>query len=122
MDNSEEIVLTQDETLEQAEAAAEDKREYAPKADTYALQKSYKELQSAFTKKAQQVKELEQQIKSIPSRENIIREYLLDLNTAKPQVITSSSSAFDFAKEKKPTTLAQADKLAREYFIKGDIK
>lgn len=91
-----------------------------PEVDIKALQKSYSELQSAFTKKAQAVKELEQKINSMPSREDIIREYLLSQNGGnQPAVITSSSSAFDYAKEVKPTTLAQADRLAREFFKKG---
>ncbi len=94
-----------------------------PNVDINALQKSYSELQSAFTKKAQAYKELEQKINSIPSREEIIREYLLSNNRADaPTVITSSSSAFDFAKAKKPTNLAQADRLACEYFKKGVSK
>lgn len=91
-----------------------------PTVDINALQKSYSELQSAFTKKAQAYKELEEKVNSMPSREEIIREYLLANNApGQPAVLTSSSSAFDFAKENKPTTLAQADKLAREYFKKG---
>ena len=91
--------------------------------DINALQKSYSELQSAFTKKAQAYKELEQKINSMPSREEIIREYLLTNNNAEaPDVLTSSSSAFDFAKEKKPTNLAQAERLACEYFKKGVSK
>ena len=100
------------ETLEQAAIQ--------PEVDIKALQKSYSELQSAFTKKAQAYKELEQKIKSMPSREEIIREYLLTNNSVEaPTVLTSSSSAFDFAKAKKPATLAQADRLASEYFKKG---
>lgn len=92
----------------------------SPTVDINALQKSYSELQSAFTKKAQAYKELEQKVNSMPSREDIIREYLLANHaTDQPAVLTSSSSAFDFAKENKPTTLAQADKLAREFFKKG---
>ena len=91
--------------------------------DIKALQKSYSELQSAFTKKAQAYKELEQKINSMPSREDIIREYLLKHNSVEvPTVLTSSSSAFDFAKEKKPTTLVQADRLVCEYFKKGVLK
>ena len=107
--NSEEV------TLEQAEIQ--------PVVDIKALQKSYSELQSAFTKKAQAYKELEQKIKSMPSREDVIREYLLQNNSVEaPVVLTSSSSAFDFAKEKKPTNLVQADRLACEYFKKGVSK
>ncbi len=90
-----------------------------PTVDIKALQKSYSELQSAFTKKSQAYKELEQKINSMPSREEIIREYLLQNNTTQPAVMTSSSSAFDFAKENKPTTLVEAERLAREYFKKG---
>lgn len=102
-------------TLEQAEIQ--------PTVDIKALQKSYSELQSAFTKKAQAYKELEQKINSMPSREDIIREYLLKHNSVEvPTVLTSSSSAFDFAKEKKPTTLVQADRLVCEYFKKGVLK
>ncbi len=94
-----------------------------PNVDIKALQKSYSELQSAFTKKAQAYKELEQKINSMPSRDEIIREYLWSNNSFEaPTVLTSSSSAFDFAKEKKPTTLAQADRLACEYFKKGVSK
>lgn len=94
-----------------------------PNVDINALQKSYSELQSAFTKKAQAYKELEQKIKSMPSREDVIREYLLQNNSVEaPAVLTSSSSAFDFAKVKKPTTLVQADRLASEYFKKGVSK
>ncbi|MCM1404092.1 MAG: hypothetical protein NC133_01090 [Prevotella sp.] len=94
-----------------------------PNVDINALRKSYSELQSAFTKKAQAYKELEQKINSMPSREEIIREYLLTNNSAEaPAVLTSSSSAFDFAKEKHPTSLAQADRLACEYFKKGVSK
>ena len=97
--------------------------EIQPTVDINALQKSYSELQSAFTKKAQAYKELEQQIKSMPSREDVIREYLLQHNSVEaPAVLTSSSSAFDFAKEKKPTSLVQADRLACEYFKKGVSK
>ena len=104
-----------DMVLEQAEIQ--------PTVDINALQKSYSELQSAFTKKAQAYKELEQKIKSMPSREDVIREYLLENNAVEaPAVLTSSSSAFDFAKEKKPTTLVQADRLACEYFKKGVSK
>ena len=107
--NSEEV------TLEQAEIQ--------PVVDIKALQKSYSELQSAFTKKAQAYKELEQKINSMPSREDIIREYLLEHNSVEaPAVLTSSSSAFDFAKAKKPTTLVQADRLVCEYFKKGVLK
>ena len=107
--------LTENKTLEQAAIQ--------PEVDIKALQKSYSELQSAFTKKAQAYKELEQKINSMPSREDIIREYLLANNNAEaPAVLTSSSSAFDFATEKKPTTLAQADRLACEYFKKGVSK
>ena len=107
--NSEEV------TLEQAEIQ--------PVVDIKALQKSYSELQSAFTKKAQAYKELEQKINSMPSREDIIREYLLENNSVvAPTVLTSSSSAFDFAKEKKPTSLVQADRLVCEYFKKGVLK
>lgn len=102
----------ENQTLEQAAIQP-------PQVDINALQKSYSELQSAFTKKSQALKELEQKVNSMPSREAIIREYLLENNTDKPAVLTSSSSAFDFAKESKPTTLAQADKLAREFFKKG---
>ena len=106
---------TQAVTLEQAEIQ--------PTVDIKALQKSYSELQSAFTKKAQAYKELEQKINSMPSREDIIREYLLKHNSVEvPTVLTSSSSAFDFAKEKKPTTLVQADRLVCEYFKKGVLK
>lgn len=102
-------------TLEQAEIQ--------PNVDIKALQKSYSELQSAFTKKAQAYKELEQKINSMPSREDIIREYLLENNSVvAPTVLTSSSSAFDFAKEKKPTSLVQADRLVCEYFKKGVLK
>ena len=93
-----------------------------PDVDIKALQKSYSELQSAFTKKSQAYKELEQKINSMPSREDIIREYLLHNNVAAPTVLTSSSSAFDFAQDKKPSTLAQADRLACEYFKKGVSK
>ena len=93
--------------------------EIQPEKDIAALQKSYIELQSAFTKKSQALKELERTVNSIPSREDIIREYLLDKHTDIPTVLTSSSSAYDFAKEKKPTTLNEADRLAREYFKKG---
>ena len=97
--------------------------EIQPTVDINALQKSYSELQSAFTKKAQAYKELEQKINSMPSREDIIREYLLTNNRAEaPAVMTSSSSAFDFAKVKKPTSLVQADRLACEYFKKGVSK
>lgn len=104
-----------DTTLEQAAIQ--------PGVDINALQKSYSELQSAFTKKAQAYKELEQKINSMPSREEIIREYLLAHNSVEaPAVLTSSSSAFDFAKAKKPTSLAQADRLACEYFKKGVSK
>ncbi len=113
MENNQEP--TNEQTLEQAEIQ--------PTVDINALQKSYSELQSAFTKKAQAYKELEQKINSMPSREDIIREYLLQNNRAEaPAVLTSSSSAFDFAKEKKPTNLAQADRLACEYFKKGVSK
>ncbi len=93
--------------------------EIQPEVDIKALQKSYSELQSAFTKKSQAYKELEQKINSIPSREDVIREYLLENNTERPSVLTSSSSAFDFAKDKKPTSLAQADRVASEFFKKG---
>ena len=103
--------VTNDTPLEQAAIQ--------PSVDINALQKSYSELQSAFTKKAQAYKELEQKINSMPSREEIIREYLLQNNTTQPAVMTSSSSAFDFAKESKPTTLVEAERLAREYFKKG---
>jgi len=76
--------------------------EIQPAKDIEALQKSYVELQSAFTQKSQALKELEKTVNSTPSREDIIREYLLNVTGgAKPMVITSSSSAFDFAKEKK---------------------
>ena len=109
MENNEQQV--NDATLEQAAIQ--------PEVDIKALQKSYSELQSAFTKKSQAYKELEQKINSMPSREEIIREYLLENNTNQPAVMTSSSSAFDFAKESKPTTLVEAERLAREYFKKG---
>ena len=113
MENNQEA--TNEQTLEQAEIQ--------PSVDIEALQKSYSELQSAFTKKAQAYKELEQKINSMPSREEIIREYLLANNSVEaPAVLTSSSSAFDFAKEKKPSNLAQADRLACEYFKKGVSK
>ena len=115
MENQNEVIATEnteETTLEQAAIQ--------PNVDINALQKSYSELQSAFTKKAQAYKELEQKIKSMPSREEIIREYLLTNNSVEaPTVLTSSSSAFDFAKAKKPATLAQADRLASEYFKKG---
>ncbi len=102
-------------TLEQAEIQST--------VDINALQKSYSELQSAFTKKAKAYKELEQKLNSMPSREDIIREYLLANNTTEaPVVLTSSSSAFDFAKEPKPSSLVQADRLACEYFKKGVSK
>ena len=108
---------------QQNESTPLEQAEIHPDVDIKALQKSYSELQSAFTKKAQAYKELEQKINSMPSREDIIREYLLANNTAEvPVVLTSSSSAFDFAKEKKPTNLAQADRLACEYFKKGVSK
>lgn len=107
-----EIKQTDQQPLEQAAIQ--------PAVDINALQKSYSELQSAFTKKAQAYKELEQKVNSMPSREDIIREYLLANQSAPtPAVMTSSSSAFDFAKENKPTTMAQADRLAREFFKKG---
>ena len=108
--------VTANETpLEQAEIQ--------PSVDINALQKSYSELQSAFTKKAQAYKELEQKIKSMPSREDVIREYLLQNNSVEaPAVLTSSSSAFDFAKVKKPATLVQADRLARKKKKKGVSK
>ena len=109
--------MENEENLEQAEILTEDKQEIAPEVNIETLQKSYRELQSAFTKKSQALKELEQKVNSIPSRENIIREYLLGRNAGMtPPVLVSSSSAFDFAKEKKPVTLAQAEKLAREFF------
>ena len=109
------VEVTNETPLEQAEIQ--------PSVDINALQKSYSELQSAFTKKAQAYKELEQKIKSMPSREDIIREYLLQNNSVEaPAVLTSSSSAFDFAKVKKPTSLVQADRLASEYFKKGVSK
>ena len=109
------VEVTNETPLEQAEIQ--------PTVDINALQKSYSELQSAFTKKAQAYKELEQKIKSMPSREDIIREYLLQNNSVEaPAVLTSSSSAFDFAKVKKPTSLVQADRLASEYFKKGVSK
>ena len=108
-------VTTNETPLEQAEIQ--------PTVDINALHKSYSELQSAFTKKAQAYKELEQKIKSMPSREDVIREYLLQNNSVEaPAVLTSSSSAFDFAKVKKPATLVQADRLASEYFKKGVSK
>ena len=109
------VEVTNETPLEQAEIQ--------PSVDINALQKSYSELQSAFTKKAQAYKELEQKINSMPSREDIIREYLLEHNSVEaPAVLTSSSSAFDFAKAKKPTTLVQADRLVCEYFKKGVSK
>lgn len=107
----------------EAEKSSLEQAAIQPEVDIKALQKSYSELQSAFTKKAQAYKELEQKINSMPRREDIIREYLLSNNTSEaPTVLTSSSSAFDFAKEKKPTNLAQADRLACEYFKKGVSK
>ena len=117
MENQNEVteVKTNEPALEQAAIQ--------PSVDINALQKSYSELQSAFTKKAQAYKELEQKINSMPSREEIIREYLLSNNSVEaPAVLTSSSSAFDFAKETKPTNLAQADRLACEFFKKGVSK
>ncbi|MDR1917542.1 MAG: hypothetical protein LBQ05_00985, partial [Christensenellaceae bacterium] len=97
------------ETLQQAEIQ--------PDRDIDALQKSYKELQAEFTKKSQVLKELETKLNSVPKREDIIREYLISLKSGEqPEVITSSSSAFDLAKEKKPTDINQADGLARKYF------
>lgn len=108
------------DTVEQVQNMVLEQAEIQPNMDINALQKSYSELQSAFTKKAQAYKELEQKIKSMPSREEIIREYLLANNSVEaPAVLTSSSSAFDFAKEKKPASLIQADRLACEYFKKG---
>jgi hypothetical protein len=120
MDDGEEI---KEEVLQQAEITEADKgRETAaPDFDIEALQKSYRELQSAFTKKAQAVKELEAKINSAPGREEIIREYLLGINRGeKPAVITSSSSAFDFTKIEKPKTVAEAYNLAREYFSRSE--
>jgi hypothetical protein len=124
MENKEEII-----SLEQAETAAEDKQEVAPEAVIDALQgtvpsdtiplERYRELQGAFTKKSQALKELEQKVNSIPSREDIIREYLRERSMgSQPAVLTSSSSAFDFASEKKPSSLNEADRLAREFFSK----
>jgi hypothetical protein len=119
MENQNEII----HQINDSENGPLEQAEIQPTVDINALQKSYSELQSAFTKKAQAYKELEQKINSIPSREEIIREYLLSNNRADaPTVITSSSSAFDFAKAKKPTNLAQADRLACEYFKKGVSK
>jgi chromosome segregation ATPase len=117
MDNENiETQETQNEVLEQAEVQPEDLTR-----DTEALQKSYKELQSSFTKKAQELQELKRKVESTPSREDIIWDYLLSQNKGEtPPVIVSSSSAFDFAKEKKPTSLAEAHKLAREFFYKKE--
>lgn len=113
----------QEQQNEVDETATLEQAEIQPNVDIKALQKSYSELQSAFTKKAQAYKELEQKINSMPSREDIIREYLLENNSVvAPTVLTSSSSAFDFAKEKKPTSLVQADRLVCEYFKKGVLK
>ena len=118
METQNEIVTTENTNEPVLEQAA-----IQPTVDINALQKSYSELQSAFTKKAQAYKELEQKIKSMPSREDVIREYLLQNNSVEaPAVLTSSSSAFDFAKVKKPATLVQADRLASEYFKKGVSK
>jgi hypothetical protein len=86
--------------------------------DMEALQKSYRELQAEFTRKSQALKDLETKIDSAPKREDIIREYLISLKTdGQPEVITSSSSAFDLAKEQKPTDINQANELARKYFM-----
>ena len=117
MENQNEV--TTKEVDEKTSPVTLEQAEIQPTVDIKALQKSYSELQSAFTKKAQAYKELEQKINSMPSREDIIREYLLKHNSVEvPTVLTSSSSAFDFAKEKKPTTLVQADRLVCEYFKK----
>lgn len=121
MENQNEV--TTKEVDEKTSSVTLEQAEIQPTVDIKALQKSYSELQSAFTKKAQAYKELEQKINSMPSREDIIREYLLKHNSVEvPTVLTSSSSAFDFAKEKKPTTLVQADRLVCEYFKKGVLK
>jgi hypothetical protein len=133
MENDEE-----NKTLEQTKIAAADKQEIVPDSDIGVSKdeetvkvpsgikpsqeesvpiSQYRELQSAFTKKSQLVKEYEIKVNSIPSREDIIREYLLKINSEeKPNVMVSSSSNYDFAKEKKPTTLNEAEKLARRYF------
>jgi sugar-specific transcriptional regulator TrmB len=91
-----------------------------PHGDIEALQKSYKELQAEFTRKSQTLKDLEAKLNSAPKREDIIREYLISLkNGEQPEVITSSSSVFDLAKEKKPTDINQADELVRKYFTQN---
>jgi hypothetical protein len=84
---------------------------------TEKLQTQYKQLQAEFTKKSQALAELETKYNSIPKREEIIREYLISTaGGEKPTVMVSSSSAFDLAKEKKPTDFNEAEKLAIKYF------
>jgi hypothetical protein len=89
-----------------------------PERDIDALQKSYRELQAEFTRKSQALAELEIKYNSAPKRDEIIREYLIStVGEQKPAVLTSSGTDFDLAKEKKPTDIYEADKLARKYFM-----
>jgi cell division protein FtsB len=88
-----------------------------PAADIEALQKNYKELQAEFTKKSQALKDLEAKYNSVPKREDIIREYLISsAKSEAPAVMVSSATAFDLAKEKKPTDFNEAEALAIRYF------
>ncbi|MDR0383960.1 MAG: hypothetical protein LBH47_01385 [Christensenellaceae bacterium] len=95
-------------------------REHLPEPDNYTeiskLKKSYKDLYASFTKKSQQVKELERIILQMPTRDKIINDYLLEMNSkAKVDILASSSSAFDYAEQKKPTSIKEACKLARDF-------
>ena len=91
--------------------------EIQPAGDIEALQKNYKELQAEFTKKSQAFKELETKYNSVPSREDIIREYLISTTKADaPPMLVSSGGQFDLAKEKKPNNFYEAEALAIKFF------
>lgn len=108
--------------------------------DVNALLEAYNSLQSEFTKRCQKLKELEARViaddKVIPSekesdsvqsqqdttfmdKEQVLKEYLLDILGKKPKAIVLDGQGVGAkAPTSKPTTIGQAGNVAKEYFQK----
>ena len=104
--------------------------------DVGALMEAYNSLQSEFTKRCQRLKELEAKIGSVdkglpPSedekanvrqedttlidKENVLKEYLLDIIGKKPKaIVMDGTGASAKTPTYKPKTIADAGKLAQE--------
>lgn len=128
--------ITQPVKTEEAEGGKEGEVSLGKFKDVDALLNAYNSLQSEFTKRCQRLKELEAKIGSVdkglpPSedekanvrqedttlidKENVLKEYLLDIIGKKPKaIVMDGTGASAKTPTYKPKTIADAGKLAQE--------